>query len=103
LGNERDRTFFFNAGAYYSRLSVLSGGLLLGALFMAGDPATSPITLPGKAVFGLGCGLTDAHFRKFGGYPEGVCYAILLMNCASPLYGPRSRALRIFGEAKTRE
>jgi electron transport complex protein RnfD len=94
---------FFSTQALIAPLyQVLSGGLLLGALFMAGDPATSPITTKGKAVFGLGCGLLTLIFRKFGGYPEGVCYAILLMNCASPLIDRGTRP-RIFGEVKTRE
>ena len=64
---------------------LLSGGLLLGAFFMATDMVTSPITKSGMVVFGLGCGVLTAVVRLYGGYPEGVCYSILLMNTAVPL------------------
>lgn len=59
---------------------VLSGGLLLGAFFMATDYVTTPTTNLGKAVFGLGCALLTVVIRKFGSYPEGVSFSILLMN-----------------------
>lgn len=59
---------------------LLSGGLMLGAVFMATDYATSPVTKRGQALFGIGCGALTVFIRYFGGYPEGVCYAILLMN-----------------------
>lgn len=65
--------------------SILSGGLFLGAFFMATDYVTSPMTSSGKIIFGLGCGLLTVMIRKFGGYPEGVCYAILFMNGLVPL------------------
>lgn len=94
---------FFSTQALVAPLyQVLSGGLMLGALFMATDTVTSPITTQGKIIFGFGCGLLTVILRKFGGYPEGVCYAILLMNCASPLLDRFTRP-KIFGEAKTRE
>ena len=64
---------------------VLSGGLLLGAIYMATDYVTSPITKRGQLVFGVGCGLLTGVIRRWGGYPEGVCYAILIMNTAVPL------------------
>lgn len=64
---------------------VLSGGLWLGAIFMATDPVTSPKGKIGQIVFGLGCGLLTVVIRRWGGYSEGVCYAILLMNAAVPL------------------
>jgi len=64
---------------------VLSGGLLLGAFFMATDMVTSPITRKGKWVFAVGCGIFTMLIRLKGGYPEGVSYAILLMNTATPL------------------
>ena len=64
---------------------ILSGGLILGAFFMATDYVTSPLTNKGKLIFGFGCGLITAVIRIWGGYPEGVCYAILMMNAASPL------------------
>ena len=63
--------------------NVLSGGLLLGAIFMATDYATSPVTLPGQLLYGAGCGALTVLIRYFGGFPEGVSYAILIMNlCA---------------------
>ncbi len=60
---------------------VCSGGLMLGALFMATDYVTSPVTKLGQVVFGIGCGVITVVIRYFGGYPEGVSYAILIMNC----------------------
>ncbi len=60
---------------------VLSGGLLLGAVFMATDYVTSPVTKLGQVVYGVGCGVLTVVIRYFGGYPEGVSYAILIMNC----------------------
>lgn len=64
---------------------VLSGGLVLGAFFMATDYVTSPLTSSGKLMFGIGCGLLTFAIRKFAGYPEGVSYAILIMNAFTPL------------------
>lgn len=61
---------------------LLSGGLLLGAIFMATDYATSPVTPIGQVVYGIGCGALTIFFRYFGIFPEGVTYAILLMNLA---------------------
>ena len=61
---------------------VLSGGLMLGAIFMATDYATSPVTKPGQIVYGIGCGLITMFIRYFGSYAEGVSYAILIMNIA---------------------
>ena len=63
---------------------VLGGGLLLGAIFMATDYVTSPPTAKGKLIFGIGCGLITVVIRVFGNYPEGVSYAILLMNIINP-------------------
>ena len=60
--------------------NVLAGGLLLGAFFMATDYVTSPVTLNGQLLFGCGCGLLTVLIRYFGGFPEGVSYAILIMN-----------------------
>ena len=64
---------------------VLSGGLILGAFFMATDYVTSPLTSWGKLIFGAGCGLLTFAIRRFAGYPEGVSYAILIMNAFTPL------------------
>ena len=58
-----------------------SGGLMLGAIFMATDYVTSPLTHLGQILFGIGCGVLTVMIRYFGGYPEGVSYAILCMNC----------------------
>ena len=60
--------------------SVLSGGLLLGAIFMATDYATSPVTAKGQLIYGVACGVLTLLLRYFGIFPEGVTYAILLMN-----------------------
>lgn len=65
--------------------TVLSGGLLLGACFMATDMVTSPMTKSGQIVFGVGCGLLTVIIRTWGAYPEGVSFAILLMNAVTPL------------------
>ena len=63
----------------------VTGGLLLGALFMATDMVTTPVSKRGQLVFGLGCGLLTGIIRLFGGYPEGVSFAILIMNGFVPL------------------
>lgn len=63
---------------------ILSGGLILGAVFMATDYVTTPITRSGKMIFAFGCGLITFLIRYFGNYPEGVSYAILFMNIISP-------------------
>jgi len=60
--------------------SLFSGGLMLGAIFMATDYATSPVTAKGQIIYGIGCGILTVIFRYFGLFPEGVTYAILLMN-----------------------
>jgi electron transport complex protein RnfD len=64
---------------------VITGGLFLGAIFMATDYVTSPITPWGKLIFGIGCGVVTVVIRLFGAYPEGVSFAILLMNAFTPL------------------
>lgn len=64
---------------------VLSGGLLLGAVFMATDYVTSPVTKTGAALYALGCGILTALFRLYGSMPEGVSFAIILMNVVTPL------------------
>ena len=60
--------------------NLLCGGLFLGAFFMATDYATSPVTLPGQLLYGVGCGALTVLIRYFGSYPEGVSYGILIMN-----------------------
>jgi electron transport complex protein RnfD len=64
---------------------ILSGGVMLGGLFMATDPVTSPVTLKGRWIFGIGGGLICVLIRVWGGYPEGVSYSILIMNMFVPL------------------
>jgi electron transport complex protein RnfD len=64
---------------------LLTGGLMLGAFYMATDMVTSPVTPYGMVLFGVGCGVLTVLIRLFGGYPEGVSFAILLMNAATPL------------------
>ncbi|HRX71543.1 MAG: RnfABCDGE type electron transport complex subunit D [Candidatus Competibacteraceae bacterium] len=66
-------------------LHVLSGGLMLGAFFIATDPVTSPVSRGGQIVFGIGCGALVYIIRTWGGYPEGVAFAVVLMNAATPL------------------
>jgi len=78
---------------------LLSGGLLFGALFMATDMVTSPITPKGSWIYGIGIGILVVIIRLFGGLPEGVMYSILLMNGVTPLIN-RYTHPRIFGESK---
>lgn len=79
--------------------SLTSGGLMLGAIFMATDYATSPVTKMGQVLYGVGCGVLTVVFRYFGLFPEGVTYAILLMNaCVWAL--DRYTAPRRFGSKK---
>ncbi len=66
-------------------LHMMSGGLILGAFYMATDMVTIPITTKGQIIFAVGAGALTVLIRLKGGYPEGVCYAILLMNCITPL------------------
>ena len=78
---------------------VLSGGLLLGAFFMATDYATSPITPAGKIIFAIGCGFFSVLIRFQAGYPEGVSYAILIMNTLVPLIDKYVRP-RVYGKRR---
>ncbi len=77
-------TFLFPMGGQerfvWMLSQILSGGLMLGAIFMATDYVTSPVTPNGQIIFGIGCGLLTVFIRYFGGLPEGVSYSILLMN-----------------------
>lgn len=65
-------------------MSLMTGGLMFGATFMVTDYATAPITKKGRLVFGFGCGLITFLIRRFGGYPEGVMFSILIMNSVAP-------------------
>ncbi|MFA5113678.1 MAG: RnfABCDGE type electron transport complex subunit D [Candidatus Margulisiibacteriota bacterium] len=76
--------------------AILSGGLVLGAFFMATDYVTAPVTVKGRFIFGLGCGLLTVLIRYFGGFPEGVNYSILIMNMLTPVIDKYARP-RLFG------
>ena len=94
---------FFTTEAFIVPMyQIMSGGLMLGAFFMATDPVTSAITQNGKILFGIGCGILTFLFRTFGGFPDGVGFAILLMNISVPLIDRLSRPKR-FGEVKKGE
>ena len=79
--------------------SLLSGGVMLGAIFMATDYATSPATPVGQVVYGIGCGVLTVIFRYYGLFPEGVTYAILIMN-AFVWFIDRKTPIRRFGTKK---
>ena len=84
LGTVAVLTFLFPQGnprITWMAAQLLSGGVLLGGCFMATDYVSSPLTQLGQILFGVGCGLLTVMIRYFGGYPEGVSYAILVMNC----------------------
>ena len=81
-------------------LHLLSGGMILGAFFMATDYVTSPSVKNGQILFGIGCGFLTMLIRLKGGYPEGVMFAILIMNCFAPLID-RGFKSKIFGAQKT--
>lgn len=78
---------------------LLSGGLMLGAFFMATDMVTSPITPLGSWIFGIGAGVILVVIRLFGGVPEGVMYSILLMNAFTPIINSKTRP-KFFGEVQ---
>ncbi|MDR2578421.1 MAG: RnfABCDGE type electron transport complex subunit D [Chitinispirillales bacterium] len=94
---------FFTADAFITpTFHILAGGLFLGAFFMATDPVTSPITPRGRLLFGLGCGVLTFVIRKYGGYPEGVSYSIILMNLMVPLIDRYTKPA-VYGEVKKRD
>lgn len=105
-------TFIFQPGGFfggYPLYHTVSGGLMLGAFFMATDYSSSPVTPVGKIIMGIGCGLITGLIRVYGGYPEGVSYSILLMNLAVPLierytrpkvYGVRTGKLKPRGSRR---
>jgi electron transport complex protein RnfD len=94
-------TFGGNEGIFTGDpvLHLLSGGIILSAFFMATDYVTSPSVRRGQIIFGIGCGFLTMLIRIKGGYPEGVMFAILLMNCFSPLID-RSFRSNVFGAAE---
>ncbi len=80
--------------------NILAGGLILGAFFMATDMVTSPMTGKGKIIFGGGCGILTVLIRYKGGFPEGVCYSILIFNMLTPLIDKYTLPQK-FGKIKT--
>ena len=102
LGTVAALTFLFPQGhapVEWMAAQLFSGGLMLGAIFMATDYVTSPVTHLGQILYGIGCGLLTVVIRYFGGYPEGVSYAILIMNCCVVLFDRVGRS-RKFGSSK---
>ncbi len=90
-------SFFMEGMDFTSALAmILSGGLFIGAIFMATDYVTSPATAAGKLIFGLGAGLITFVIRYFGVYPEGVSFAILFMNILTPYIDSWTRH-KVFG------
>ena len=81
-------SLIFGGGENYTHVewmfaNLFSGGLMLGAIFMATDYSTSPVLFPARIIYGVGCGILTVVIRRFGGYPEGVTFAILIMNCCA--------------------
>lgn len=103
IGTVSVLSFLFSSGSLSAVDSMLyhtlSGGLFLGAIYMATDYVTSPVSPKGQIIMGVGCGLIVFVIRRFGGYPEGVTYGILLMNVATPLIDKWCRPKR-FGYVK---
>ena len=91
--------YLIKDGAEMALYQILSGGLFLGAFFMATDYATSPVTNPGRVIMGIGCGIFLFVIRAYASYPEGCSFAILLMNVATPLID-KYTMLKPFGEVK---
>jgi len=83
-------------------IHLISGGMILGAFFMATDYVTCPSVKKGQILFGIGCGFLTMLIRLKGGFPEGVMFAILIMNCFAPLID-RGFKSKIFGAVKTKE
>jgi len=81
---------------------ILGGGLMIGAIYMATDYTTSPMSKWGKVIFALGCGILTSVIRLWGGYPEGVSYSILLMNLVVPLID-RKFSPKLFGMLSKKE
>lgn len=78
---------------------IFSGGLMIGAIFMATDYSSTPITMKGRIIFALGCGIITSFIRLYGAFPEGVGFSILLMNMSAPLIEKYTRP-RVFGGGK---
>lgn len=97
IGTVAVLTMLFTGGDVQMTLyQLFAGGLMLGAIFMATDYSSSPITYKGQLLFAMGCGIITAVIRFFGGYPEGVSYSILIMNVCTPLI-EKYTSPRVFG------
>ena len=97
MGTVAVLTFLFPMGndrLTWMAAQLFGGGLMLGAIFMATDYVTSPVTKLGQVIYGIGCGVLTALIRYFGGYNEGVSYAILVMNCCVVLLDRIGRPIR---------
>lgn len=100
IGTVAILSFIFGGfSPYIAVYHVLAGGLFLGAIFMATDYSSSPMTKKGQVIMGIGAGILTALIRFYGAYPEGVSYSILLMNVATPLID-RFTMPRKFGEVR---
>lgn len=102
IGTVAVLTFLFPLGndrIAWMCAQICGGGLMLGAIFMATDYVTSPVTKLGQIVYGVGCGVLTVMIRYFGGYSEGVSYAILVMNCCVVLLDRIGRPVK-FGAPK---
>lgn len=105
LGTVALVTFLFPSFSDISRLEFMgyhlfSGGVMLAALFMATDYATSPVTPVGRLIYGAGCGLITVFIRYFGGYPEGASFAVLLMNFLTWFIDKNTIPTKFGGEKK---
>ena len=90
----------FGHGGHFPLYEALTGGLMLGAIYMATDYTTSPMSAKGQIIYAFGCGLLTALIRTWGGYPEGVSYSILIMNIAVPLIDKYTEP-RVLGAPKS--
>lgn len=100
IGTVAVLSFLFGGfNAHTMIYNIFAGGLFLGAIFMATDYSSSPMSAKGQLIFAIGCGFLTTLIRFFGGYPEGVSYSILLMNLATPLIDKYTMPKK-FGEVK---
>lgn len=94
--------FYGGCDVNFMLYQLMSGGLILGAFFMATDYATTPLTTKGKIIFGVGCGLITFAIRQYASMPEGVSFSILVMNCLTPLID-RFTAPKALGTVKPKK
>ena len=96
LGTVFILSYLFGGDGLYQ---ILTGGVMLGAFFMATDYSTSPMNQAGRLIYGIGCGLMTVIIRFFGSYPEGASFSILFMNVVTPLID-RYTVRRVYGTGK---